>query len=351
MIKIRRYKRTQMYEVDITLRLPDGTQHRERKKSPVASVSGTRRWAEARERELLSGATSPKPKNLGPTLEKFWPVYCQSIKSDRQKHSTRELKESIYRNWLAVHLKGKRLGEIDNTAVAVLKTALQSSSRKHHNNVMSTLNTALKTAIDLGELDAMPCTIKLLRIPKDEHGFHEAEEYERLVKTAALLSPQHQLLVLLGGDAGLRLGEIEALEHQDIDRRRNIIHVRRAVYRGVVDLPKHNKVRRVPMRQRLAAALPRGVGRIFGGDDKALTRMLDKVLKAARIEGHPHKLRHTAFSLMAMRGVPLPVIQELAGHESIQTTMRYSHLSPTATASAIQLMDAGEMLETVKGSG
>lgn len=42
--KIRPYRNTDKLEVDITVRLPDGRVHRERKKSPVASKSGTERW-------------------------------------------------------------------------------------------------------------------------------------------------------------------------------------------------------------------------------------------------------------------------------------------------------------------
>jgi site-specific recombinase XerD len=41
-----------------------------------------------------------------------------------------------------------------------------------------------------------------------------------------------------------------------------------------------------------------------------------------------HDLRHTYGSHLAMRGVPLKVIQELMGHATIDMTMRYAHLGP-----------------------
>jgi integrase len=41
-----------------------------------------------------------------------------------------------------------------------------------------------------------------------------------------------------------------------------------------------------------------------------------------------HDLRRTYGSHLAMRGVPLEVIQELMGHDTMDTTMRYAHLSP-----------------------
>src|SRR3954453_22451589 len=56
-------------EVDIRVRLPDGTRHRERVKSPVQSRSGAKRWGEERERFLaINGVTQKKEV---PTLEDF----------------------------------------------------------------------------------------------------------------------------------------------------------------------------------------------------------------------------------------------------------------------------------------
>ena len=66
-----------------------------------------------------------------------------------------------------------------------------------------------------------------------------------------------------------------------------------------------------------------------------------------------HVLRHTFCSHLAMQGAQARAIQELAGHQNLRTTERYLHLSPTATQSAIALLnqrtidrDCGEMLET-----
>jgi Phage integrase family len=40
-----------------------------------------------------------------------------------------------------------------------------------------------------------------------------------------------------------------------------------------------------------------------------------------------------------MRGVPLKVIQELLGHASIVTTMRYAHLAPHVARDAVRVLD------------
>ena len=42
-----------------------------------------------------------------------------------------------------------------------------------------------------------------------------------------------------------------------------------------------------------------------------------------------------------MRGVPATVIQKLAGHKSLTTTLRYMHLSEGETDRAIRLLGRG----------
>ena len=50
---------------------------------------------------------------------------------------------------------------------------------------------------------------------------------------------------------------------------------------------------------------------------------------------HPHLLRHTYGSHLAMAGVDLPTIRDLMGHSSIITTMIYAHLHPDHLKKAV----------------
>jgi integrase len=49
-----------------------------------------------------------------------------------------------------------------------------------------------------------------------------------------------------------------------------------------------------------------------------------------------HCLRHTFASRLVMKGVDLRTVQELMGHKSIVTTMRYAHLAPQHQADAVE---------------
>lgn len=62
-------------------------------------------------------------------------------------------------------------------------------------------------------------------------------------------------MVLLGGDAGLRLGEIIALARRDIDLAARRLTVQRSERLGHVTVPKSGRSRQLPLTQRLTVAL------------------------------------------------------------------------------------------------
>jgi integrase len=189
-----------------------------------------------------------------------------------------------------------------------------------------------------------------LPISKPSVGFYDFEEYEQLVKAARQLDATAYLVVLLGGDAGLRCGEIIALEWTDADLRKRQLCVQRADWHGHVSTPKSGRLRYVPMTARLAAALRdhrhlRATRVVCQRDGSPLTQdvVRDHVQRAARraqlATSGVHRLRHTFCSHLAMRGAPARAIQELAGHQDLTTTQRYMHLSPAAIECAIRLLE------------
>src|SRR5438874_5140137 len=77
--------------------------------------------------------------------------------------------------------------------------------------------------------------------------------------SSTCLSPSDEvtahLIVLLGGDAGLRCGEMMALEWRDLDLHKRQLCVQRSDWKGHVTVPKGGRLRYVPLTRRLAAAL------------------------------------------------------------------------------------------------
>ena len=67
------------------------------------------------------------------------------------------------------------------------------------------------------------------------------------------------------------------------------------------------------------------------------------------VNGRLHILRHTFCSHLSMRGASAKAIQDLAGHASITTTMRYMHLSPSAKVDAVALLESRGALVDPEG--
>jgi integrase len=82
------------------------------------------------------------------------------------------------------------------------------------------------------EVDRLPCRTKLVRRQTPEIEFHEPEEYEQLLEGTRKAGERTHILTLLGGDAGLRIGEIIALEWSDLDLRHRLLKVQRSEWQG-----------------------------------------------------------------------------------------------------------------------
>lgn len=77
---------------------------------------------------------------------------------------------------------------------------------------------------------------------------------------------------------------------------------------------------------------------LFGSRDgnrisvSAVHRLVKKHLLAAGLDStqfSAHKLRHTAATLMLSNGVDLKTLQEVLGHENLNTTQIYTHIEST----------------------
>jgi integrase len=340
--------------VDIRVELPDHTEHRQRRRAPLSAKSAAQRWGETREREWYAQLTSPQTVNTAvkgmPTLAEFAPRFLDGhARANRHKPSGIAAQDSIVRVHLIPLLGPKKLDAITSEDVQHVKRALHDRAPKTVNNVLTVLSVLFKKAVEWQVIGRMPCTIRMLPIPKGSAGFYDFDEYERLVAAAHVTERTAYLIVLLGGEAGLRCGEMMALEWSDVDLGKRQLRVQRSDWKGHVTATKGGRVRYVPLTIRLATALRehrhlRGARVMGQRDGSPLTQKIvqDHVRRAVRraqlAKGGVHRLRHTFCSHLAMRGAPARAIQELAGHMDLTTTQRYMHLSPAAIEGAIRLL-------------
>jgi integrase len=341
------------WRIEIYFRWPDGVPYRKRLLAPVMGKSAALRWGQQCEANVLAkgraAVQAPKEAPAAvPTLTAFWPRFIADGKANRQKASTLHAKETIARLYLTPALGGLRLNRIDAEQIAQLKARLAKYAPKTVNNVLTCLSAALRLATSWGVIAAMP-KITLLKAAPPEMSFLEEADLDRLLAAA---SNDARIVILLGADAGLRLGEMISLRWSACDLVRGILHVRQASWRGVEDSPKGGRGRAIPMTQRLRAGLKayrhlrsdRVLVREDGRPVNAplIGRWIGAATRRAGLayaEG-AHILRHTFCSRLAMAGASPKSIQELAGHRNLTTTQRYLHLSPAAREGAIRLLDA-----------
>lgn len=191
-------------------------------------------------------------------------------------------------------------------------------------------------------------TLPLPKRPKTLPVVFSREEVARLLASTASLRERALLMTTYGG--GLRVSEVVRLRVSDIDAQRDVIRVEQG---------KGRKDRYTLLGPRLLAEL-RQYWQVYRPvqpwlfPQRRQPRPMDpttaqKLYYAAKERagitkaGGIHALRH-AFATHAVEGgMDLPTLQQLLGHDSITTTMRYVHVArrhATAQGSPLESLPA-----------
>jgi integrase len=245
--------------VDIDYEFPNGHRERIRKVAPIQSVRGAEQYERQLRQALQDGSYGEEEEKKAdkpvPTLAQFMPMVKESWAARRLKHSTVTTYHDIYERYLEKPFGRIPVDQIDNAKTQTFIASLHGLSVRRTNNIICVLNGVFHVAVDLGEIATAPCQIKMFKVAKRDMKFFEPTEFEQIVAAAQVIGREAHLLVLLGGEAGLRQGEIIALRWQDLDLLRAVLTVNQAEWHGKVALPKHDKIRRVDLTKRLADAL------------------------------------------------------------------------------------------------
>ncbi|MGE4651751.1 MAG: tyrosine-type recombinase/integrase [Myxococcota bacterium] len=149
----------------------------------------------------------------------------------------------------------------------------------------------------------------------------------------------HALVEILYG-AGLRVGELSALDVRDVEVRRGEVRVLgKGGVERVVPLPREARlaVGAYLAHRRgeglLAQPLFTALSRKKGGPRRLRAQDMRRILRARALRSgihervHPHRLRHSYATHLLDMGADLREIQELLGHVSLATTEKYTAVS------------------------
>jgi integrase len=275
--------------------------------------------------------------------------------------------EADMRLYVLPDLGGRRLSDVrrgDIQGVIVDRLLGKGLSPSKVRNVVMPLRVIYRHAIERDELTVNPTT--KLRLPTDLGRRDRAANPAEAADLIAALPEEDRALWATAFYAGLRLGELLALQWDDVDLAGGVIRVERSwdVKEGPIEPKSRKGVRRVPisglLRDHLTAHKARtdreGGDFVFGFranrpfTPSYIRKRAAKAWEAANVERTEkelkplqpiglHDCRHTFVSLLHDAGLSLERIGDYDGHSSSYMTDRYRHLLEGHEAEAARLLD------------
>ncbi len=306
------------------------------------------------------------------TLGQYLDKWLSASAKPSVKVRTYEGYESIVRVRVVPHIGRKQLARLTPLDLQALYSQLAESGLTnrsvHHTHRV--LHCAFEQAVRWNMIPRNPCDGATPPRPEQTEMSVLTQEQANAFLAATADHPAHALYVL-AITTGMRAGELLGLKWGDIDLDAGRLTVKRALQQqneaGLVFVtPKSARSRRtIVLSQRAVEAL-----RLHRDRQAFLRRQVedawqDQDLVFAGATGGPldpswqrqvfyaaldaaglprvrfHDLRHTAATLLLLRGVNVKLVSEMLGHASISLTLQtYSHLLPVMHGDAAAAMDA-----------
>jgi integrase len=333
--------------VDFRFTDKDGRPRRYRRDASVQTAAGARAEAERLKRMAASRGTLDADP-LAPTLAAFVEGDFTKLVMVRFKPSTRHGYEQLLdmpEHGLLALLGRKRLDAIGAADARVVEADALSRKAKPRYSLVC-LRTVLRSAVELGVLATMP---RLPRLPAKSEKLPAAPPLAVVVQTIAAADGWLRVAIALAALAGLRCGEVRALEVRDVDLDAKHLIVRRAFSADEVCDPKGRDERAVPVTPLLASVLAEaceGKGpRARLASDARGEALREAAIGGAwrRLQGQLgiepawrfHQLRHFFGSTCLRGGGNVEAVRRLLGHKDLASTTRYVHATERDVVAAV----------------
>lgn len=272
-----------------------------------------------------------------------------NLESDRQYspqtvESYRRDIEKFYRFLLE---EGIKADDVDQIVIRnfLTKEYMSGVSRRSSKRRLCALKHFYQYLVKTNQIDANP--FNYVEPPKLEKKYPHilyANQVEELLnankKRNDILMARDQAILELLYYSGVRVSELINIKLSDINTRNRMVRI----------LGKGNKERIVPFTDECASWIDKyikecrpilashteqiSINLFLNGQGKAVTRRgIEYILKnieektGLNLGLHAHLLRHTFATHLLENGADLRVIQELLGHESINATQVYTHVT------------------------
>ncbi len=291
---------------------------------------------------MLETKEITKPVTFGEFTERWLRDYVDVNNGVSERYNKRR----ALRLYLMPAFGSLPLSEVTASKVERFKAFLlkRPLCAKSINNYLIILKKLIACAMEWGLLDAMP-RFRLMKTTPPPFRYLDSEQSERLLDAAQ--TPMLRTMIHTALRTGLRFSELIALRWEDVDLARRQLCVRRAEVLRTVGTTKNGRVRYIPLPSDLIqtlSAVERSSMLVIHHEGRSVRRttMVDQLARACAVAGVPfvgwHALRHSYASQLVMAGASLAAIRELLGHSTIDMTLRYAHLAPSAMRSTVELL-------------
>lgn len=331
----------------------------------TGSLAEARSWRVDAQARLQAGTLSA---TTGPTVAEATEEFIADMKSDtfRQKggHVYKPSTIGGYERDLTKHampeLGSKRISRLQRPELQRWVDGLTTPERSPSTirNIVAALRALVGFAELRGWVHVNPC--RGLRLPTGEKARDRIASPAEAARLIEEMQPKDRATLGLAVYAGLRLGELLALDISAVDLDGGWIHVHRSWDKGTKQFipTKSRKPRSVPIIDKLAVLLadhfvlldhpsdgllfPSANNPEWPTDPGILRRRTHTRWKEAGLKPLGfHEGRHTYASIAIAAGLNAKTLSTYLGHATITITLdRYGHLMPGSEVEARAMLDA-----------
>ena len=280
-------------------------------------------------------------------------LYLSDIKTNC-KPVTYRTRESRVRCWILPHFANTPINSIKAVDIKnwqnELKKSVNAQNKALSSGYIGTLHrefsAMMNFAVRYYDLPKNPCKDagNVSGSRKRSLQFWTLEQFQAFIATFDSADPFRVAFLMLYY-TGMRVGELQALEIQDIDFTNNTIAISKTFHiiagKHVVTTTKTEKGNRtITINNSLADEIKRHISRIYAPEPCSRVFTMTPSAYGKKLRDHAniadlpqirvHDLRHSHASLLINMGISPLLISERLGHEKVSTTLDiYSHLFPS----------------------
>lgn len=307
----------------------------------------------------------------------FIKMWKENYAETNLEQSTIELYGDLL-DHITPYFENKYMKDINTFHIVQFFTNEKKEGRGQLEKKYNVLKSVFKYATIWGIIVADPMDqVEKPKVKSEPIQFYDKDEITDLLSVMGELGPRHRLMIKLALFGGLRRGEILGIAYDQVDFKKNTIHIKRSVQKTKKDGLKLKKTKtenertvtfpadlmeelqryykkQVKLRMEMGS-LWKGFKDIEGKEvmlfasneygipytPNSVTVFWNRFIKRYDLKNIRFQdLRHSSASLILSEGVNMKVVQKRLGHKDIKTTMNvYSHVTEKDDEKASNVFD------------